>query len=108
MFPILLAQMGLPAGAASAQQTNPVLAFLPLLVMMLVFYFLMIRPQQRRQHQLEVQVRGLKKGDRIVTAGGILGVVLAPPNKEGVVVLKTGQDTKLEVMKSFISEVRAS
>ena len=104
-LPLLLAQQVPPAEGA---QANPIMAFLPLILMMFIFYFLLLRPQQKRQRDLDEMINNLKKGDRVVTSGGILATVLAPPNKEGIVVLKIGEDTKIEVLKSSIGQKRSS
>ena len=100
-LPLLLAQ----SPSASGVSPNPIVAMLPMLMMMLVLYLLLIQPQRKRQRQLEKMVENVKKGDKVVAAGGLIGTVLAPPNKEGIIVLKIGQDTKVEVLKSSISQV---
>ncbi len=99
-LPLLLAQQPQAGGGA---QPDPFLALLPpMLIMIGVFYLLIFRPQQKRQRELDDLIKNLKKGDNVITSGGIVGTVLAPPNKEGIVVLKTGQDTKIEVLKSAV------
>lgn len=86
-------------------QTNPILSFLPLILMFVVFYFLLIRPQQKRQKEHAEMVKDLKKGDRVVTSGGIIGTVHTL--QDDYVVLKVGdQDMKLEVLRSAVQEVR--
>lgn len=88
-------------------QANPILSFLPLVLMFVVFYFLLIRPQQKRQKQHAEMVKNLKKGDRVVTSGGVIGTVHTL--QEDYVVLKVGdQDTKIEVLRSAVQELRKS
>ena len=88
-------------------QANPILSFLPLVLMFVVFYFLLIRPQQKRQSQHAEMVKNLKKGDRVVTSGGIIGTVHTL--QDDYLVLKVGdQDTKIEVLRSAIQEIRKS
>ena len=88
-------------------QANPILSFLPLILMFVVFYFLLIRPQQKRQKEHSEMVKNLKKGDRVVTTGGIIGTVHTL--QDDYLVLKVGdQDTKIEVLRSAIQEVRKS
>ena len=65
--------MGQPAGAAG--QSNPLLTFLPLILVFVVFYFFMIRPQMKKQKEMTNYRSSLKKGDKVVTRGGILGTV---------------------------------
>ena len=64
-----------PALAADAAQPDPFLSFLPLILIFVVFYFLLIRPQQKRAKEHKGMVDALKKGDWVVTNGGLLGKV---------------------------------
>ncbi|MBI1978102.1 MAG: preprotein translocase subunit YajC [Candidatus Omnitrophica bacterium] len=91
--------------SASGAQANPLLSFLPLILMFVVFYFLLIRPQQKKQKEHTEMVKNLKKGDRVVTMGGIIGTVQTL--QDDYLVLKVGdQETKIEVLRSAIQEVR--
>ena len=97
---ILLAEVG-PGSSG-----NPLLAFAPLIVMFVVFYFLLIQPQQKRQKELNQTIQNLKKGDHIVTAGGIIGTIAGIQND--YVILKVGDgDTKIEILKSAITGKRS-
>jgi preprotein translocase subunit YajC len=76
---------------------------LPLLLIP-VLYFMMIRPQQKRQRQWQQMLAGIKTGDRITTAGGIRGIILSI--KDEVIVIKVAPDgIKLEVAKNAIASV---
>jgi len=87
-------------------QTNPLLAFAPLVLMFVVFYFLLIRPQQKRQKELDQTIQNLKKGDRVVTSGGLIGTIMGIQND--YVILKVGDgETKIEVLKSAVTGKRA-
>ena len=91
---------------AAPAQGNPIVAFLPLVFMFVVFYFLLIRPQQKRQKDLDRLVRDLKKGERVTTAGGIIGTVAGIQND--YVILKVGEgDTKIEILKSAVTGKRS-
>jgi len=68
-----------------------------------IFYFILIRPQQRKQKQLKNMIGALKKGDRVMTSGGIFGNVVGI--KENIVVLKIDENTKIEIVKSAVSSV---
>ena len=84
---------------------NPVLAFLPMVLMFVVFYFLLIRPQQTRQKKLNQMIQDLKKGDRVVTTGGVIGTIAGIQND--YVILKVGDsETKIEVLKTAITGKR--
>lgn len=90
--------------AQNGAQPNQFLAFLPIIVMFVIFYFLLIRPQQKRQQQHDLLLKELKKGDKVVTNGGILGTVIGVKEKE--VVLKVGDDgVKLEFLRSSVSQI---
>ncbi|MST94912.1 MAG: preprotein translocase subunit YajC [Pedosphaera sp.] len=71
-------------------------------VMGFVMYFVMIRPQRKRQKALDALLKSIKPGDKVLTASGIVGVVVAV--KEKTVSIRSA-DTKLEVLKSAVSEV---
>ncbi|MGA1862436.1 preprotein translocase subunit YajC [Deferribacter thermophilus] len=62
------------AGQQPAGQ-NPIAAFLPLILIFVIFYFLLIRPQQKRQKQHQQMLESLKAGDEIITSGGIYGKI---------------------------------
>ena len=72
-------------------------------IIFLVFYFFMIRPQQKKQKDHQAMLTSLKKGDKVVTNGGMFGVVWGIDDKENKVVLKFGEDLKIEFLKSAIA-----
>lgn len=63
------------AQAAPAQQADPIMSFLPLIILFVIFYFLLIRPQQKKAKEHKLMVESMKKGDEVVTQGGILGKI---------------------------------
>jgi len=71
-------------------------------IMFFLMYWLMYRPQRQREKQLQDLMKTLKPGDKIVTASGILGVVISVKDKS--ITLRSA-DTKLEVLKSTVSEI---
>src|SRR5271157_6642665 len=74
--------------------------FLPLVLIFVVFYFLLIRPQQQKQKEMRSMVQALKRGDRVVTGGGILGTVQRVPmvqDKNGKQV--PSQEIEVEIAK---------
>ncbi len=94
----LLALLALPAGFASSTQ----LLFIVLIIG--VFYFLLIRPQQKRQQKWQQMLGNLKIGDRITTSGGIRGTILAI--KDDSIQLRVPPDNlRIEVVKSAIASV---
>jgi len=77
---------------------------LPLLLLVPVMYFVMIRPQQKRQKQWQAMLGGIKTGDRVTTSGGIRGVILSI--KDDAIIIRVAPDNiKIEVAKSAIASV---
>jgi preprotein translocase subunit YajC len=95
----LAAFMAVPAAAGGG-----ILPMLPLLLLIPIMYFLMIRPQQKRQKQWQTMLSSIKTGDRVTTAGGIRGIILSI--KDDSIVIRVAPDNlKLEVAKSAIASV---
>jgi preprotein translocase subunit YajC len=77
---------------------------LPMVLMVLVLYLLMIRPQQKRQKQWQAMLAAIKTGDRVTTAGGIRGIILSI--KDDTIVIRVAPDgIKMEVAKNAIASV---
>ena len=94
------------AGDASASGgVASIVSILPLVLIFVVFYFLMIRPQQRRMKQLQQAVDAVKKGDTVTTAGGIVGKVTKVVDDSELEV-EVAEGVKLRVVRSGVSEVR--
>jgi preprotein translocase subunit YajC len=88
-----------PSGSAGGQ-SNALVTFLPLLLVFVVFYLFMIRPQMKKQKEMTNYRNSLKKGDKVVTTGGIYGKV--NDVKDTYVMLEVGGDLKLKVDKSAL------
>lgn len=84
------------------------LSILPFVLIMLILYFLLIRPQAKRQKEKRAMMEALKKGDRIVTIGGVHGTVVGLKNKGKIVVIKVDKNTNLTVIKSSIAGLAES
>jgi preprotein translocase subunit YajC len=94
------------AGAATTGGPQDMLIqFLPLIGLVVLFYFLMIRPQQRRMKQHQTMLGGLKRGDTVVLSSGLIGKVVRVEDKEVGVEIAPGVTVK--VVKGMISEVRS-
>jgi len=74
-------------------------------VMMAMVYFVMIRPQQKRSKELNSLMGSLKPGDKVVTASGIVGVIVSINEKEKSIALRSA-DAKMEILKSSVAEVK--
>ncbi|SFK00382.1 preprotein translocase subunit YajC [Sphingomonas sp. NFR04] len=93
------------AGAAGQGSTLAGIASVaPLVLIFVVFYFLMIRPQQKRMKSLQNAVNSVKKNDTVVTAGGLIGKVTRVDETE--VEIELGPNVKVRAIKSTLAEVR--
>ncbi|MBI4054960.1 MAG: preprotein translocase subunit YajC [Elusimicrobia bacterium] len=81
------------------------MSFLPILIIFGIFYFLLIRPQQKKAKEHERMLQNLKKGDQVLTNGGIYGVVAAFKGQD--VELKVAEQVKIQVARSAISQLRS-
>jgi len=90
-------------GAASNGQGGSLAGLLfPLILMVGVFYFLLIRPQQQQRKRHEELLSQLKKGDKVITTGGIIGTLIGIDSRKAVI--KVGdENTKLELLRSAIA-----
>lgn len=96
----ILAQANLPS---PTQKPAPMWTnIVPLLLMVVVFYFILIRPQQKKAKDHTTLLKTLRSGDKIVTSGGVVGVVVTV--KEKTVSIRSA-DTKMEVLKSAVTEI---
>jgi preprotein translocase subunit YajC len=77
--------------------------FVMIALIFVIFYFLLIRPQQRKQKEHQKMVESLKKGDRVITSGGVYGTVVGV--KDNIVVLKIAENVKVEFAKSAVSHI---
>ena len=97
MFLPLLQAGGAPAGGQT------LMSVVPFILIIAIFYFFIIRPQNKKQKETQKMIDALKKGDKVVTIGGIHGVVSS--TKEKTIILKVADNVKLEVNRSAISGV---
>jgi len=79
------------------------LAFLPFILIFVIIYFLMLRPQQKKQKAHQRMLTELKKGDKVVTNAGMLGTIASFNEKENTVVVKVDDNTKVEFLRSSIA-----
>jgi preprotein translocase subunit YajC len=103
-LPLLL---GLPQGGGGDAAGGPsaIINFLPLVAIIGIFYFLIIRPQSKKQKETQKMLSALKKGDRIVTIGGIHGTIQSV--KESTVIVKIDENTKVEFSRSAVSSIES-
>ncbi|NLV18457.1 MAG: preprotein translocase subunit YajC [Bacteroidetes bacterium] len=97
---INLSFLSLLGQQTAAGQNNPLVTFLPLILVFVVFYFFMIRPQMKKQKEMTNYRSSLKKGDKVITTGGLYGRVLEV--KDNYVMMDAGGDVKLKVDKNAL------
>ena len=73
--------------------------FIPLILIFVIFYFFLIRPQQKKVKEHKIMVEGLKRGDKIITSGGIVGTVERVMENDTAEII-IGNDTKVEIIRS--------
>ena len=93
-------------GVGGMFDQSAMIQFLPLVLIFVVFYFLLIRPQQQKQKQHRTMLDALRRGDRVVTGGGIIGTVNRVTNAEEVEV-DIAQGVRVRVLRSTITSVLA-
>jgi preprotein translocase subunit YajC len=79
---------------------------IPILLMFVIFYFLLFRPQQQRAKQHREMVSNIRRGDTVVTSGGIIGKVIKVKD-ENEIEVEIAENTRIRVIKSTVAEVRA-
>ena len=95
--------MGQAPQAAPGAAPNPIFSLLPILFIFGIFYFLLIRPQQKKQKDHKKMLSELQKNDQVVTSGGIYGTIVNI--KDNTYVVRVDDNVKIEVLKSAVSGV---
>jgi preprotein translocase subunit YajC len=101
--PILMSLVQLAPSGQAGGTAGMLIGILPWLLIFVIFYLLMIRPQQRRVKEHQAAIAAIKKGDDVITGGGIRGRVTKVTDDEAEVEIATG--VKIRVVKSTISQV---
>ena len=91
------------AGGATAEAPPGWLNWLPIIGMILIFWFLIIRPQMKRQKEHQEKVAGLKKGDQVVTQGGLVGKIVKV--EDDFVHIDLAKDVRVKAVKHTIGDV---
>jgi len=101
--PILMTMMQAAPGAGAGGASGILIGILPWVLIFVIFYLLMIRPQQQRVKQHQAEIAAVKKGDEIITGGGIRGRVTRVTDDEAEVEIAAG--VRIRVVKSTITQV---
>lgn len=91
------------AQSAPAGDAGGLMSFIPLILMFVVLYFIMIRPQMKRQKEMKAMLEALAAGDEVITVGGILGKVTAVKDQYITVEIVTG--TEVQMQKNAVTNV---
>jgi len=105
MFGLAFAMGGAPGGAGGP--AGGMAAFqqvIPLVFMFAIFYFLLIRPQQKKAKEHKALLEAIKKGDNVITAGGVHGKITAVD--DGIVTLEVATGVNIKIIKSYIAAVK--
>jgi preprotein translocase subunit YajC len=92
-------------GQGGGSPLGGLIGLMPILVIFVIFYFLVIRPQSKKQRDLQKEIAGLKQGDRVLTAGGLYGTVVSDKDSGNTFVIKIAENVKVEIARSAISGV---
>ena len=89
------------AASAPAEGQNPLIGFVPFLLVLVIFYVLILRPQQKRQREHKSMLESLEKGDRILTTGGLYANILNV--KDNVLVATIADGVKVEISRTAVA-----
>jgi preprotein translocase subunit YajC len=90
---------------AAAQKPSVVGGLLPLVLMFAILYFLMIKPQQKKQKEIKKMLDDLKIHDKVITTSGIIGVISNMKKDKGTVIIKVDDNTKIEFQKTAVAGI---
>ena len=91
---------------AQAGGSDFMIQLLPILLMFVIFYFLLLRPQQQRVKQHRDMVANIRRGDVVVTGGGIIGKVTRVKEGEAEIEVEIAENTRVRLMRGTVAEVR--
>lgn len=90
-------------GAPSGQGANPLAMWMPIILIFVIMYFLILRPQAKRQKEHQKMLESLQKGDEVLTAGGIYGTIVGMKEKDSLVIVEVDKNVKLTMARSGIA-----
>ncbi len=103
MFLQTLAMAAPAAAEGGGAASGSPLQFMPIVLMVAIFYFVMIRPQRRREKERQAMISAVKTGQRVLLTSGIIGEVSNV--KEKTLMVRIAEKTKIEVLKSAVSQI---
>ena len=94
-----------PAYAQDAGAAAAFTSFVPLILIFLIMYFLLIRPQQKKVKEHQAMVAALRRGDRVVTQGGLLGKVTRVKDDDAEIEVEIAPNVRVQVVRSTVAQV---
>jgi len=98
----VFAQTGDPA--SGTEGLNPLVSFGPFILIFILFYFMLIRPQQKKAKERQEMIDGLKKGDRVITTGGLIGTVTNMGEK--IITIQIAEGVRVKVIRANVEELK--
>ncbi len=92
-----------PEGAPEV--TSSLMSFLPLIIIFIIFYFLIIRPQQKKIKEHQKMINSIKRGDKIATTGGIIGNVIKVDTAKSILTVEIADNVQIKVLRSSVAEI---
>jgi preprotein translocase subunit YajC len=99
----MLASLFLFMGSPQGQGGNPLAMWMPIILIFVIMYLLILRPQAKRQKEHQKMLEALQKGDTVVTAGGIYGTIVGMKEKDTILIIEVDKNVKLNVARSSIA-----
>jgi preprotein translocase subunit YajC len=106
MIESAFAQTAAGTAPAAGSPLGALISFMPFILIMVLFYFLMIHPQNKERKKREEMLKAIQRGDKVLTRGGVYGVVA--DIKENTLIVKISENNKVEVERSYIDSVQKS
>ncbi len=104
MFELISTAHAMGGPAQGGGSANPIASLLPFVLMFLILYLLILRPQMKKQKAQQRMIDELEKGDQIVSSGGIHGVIQGI--KDDIIVVKVAENVKMELSRNAVSRVK--
>ena len=93
------------AAPAAAPNEFSLTSFVPLILIFVVFYFLIIRPQSKKMKEHQATLSALKIGDKVITNGGIIGVVKDIDDKENILEIEISEKVSVKILRSYVADL---
>lgn len=93
------------AAATGSSAASGIISFVPIILIFAIMYFLMIRPQQKKVKEHRTMIEAVRRGDQVITSGGLIGKVTKVDDQKGELEVELAPNVKVRVVRSTISQV---